>query len=100
MKLTSIIFTTLLAVASIEGAPVTDPALGKRFCEGGSKLCHIINGVINGPSYKSPSFHGQCYLAGENCSAKRAADDAAEAIADHQVSRSNAKKKSAPYFGR
>ena len=61
MKVTSIIFTTLFAVASIESAAVSEPAP------------------------EAQSWHGVCYRAGEPCSKlKRAAEAAAEAIADPQ----------------
>ena len=61
MKVTNIIFTILLAIASIEGTAVADL------------------------EHKGPSWHGECYRAGEPCSKlKRAADAAAEATADGQ----------------
>lgn len=61
MKVTNIILTTLLAVTSIECTAVADP------------------------EHKDPSWHGECYRAGEPCSKlKRAADAAAEATADGQ----------------
>ena len=60
MKFTSITITTLLAVASVEGAAIANPAS------------------------EVPSWRGYCYRAGEPCSKlKRAAEAAAEAIAGH-----------------
>ena len=61
MKFTSIISTTFLAFAFIEGAAIANPAP------------------------EAPSRYGVCYQAGESCSKlKRAAEAAAEAIADPQ----------------
>ena len=61
MKITNLIFTTFFAAASVECTAVADP----------------------GP--KPPAWHGYCYRPGESCSKlKRAADAAAEAIADGQ----------------
>ena len=62
MKFTNVIFTTLLAVASIECTAIADPE----------------------PKHRS--WHGECYRAGETCSKlKRAADVAAEATVDGQL---------------
>lgn len=59
MKLTSILFTTLFAVAFVEGAAIADPA--------------------------PEAARGFCYRSGEACSRlKRAAEAAAEAIPDPQ----------------
>ncbi len=59
MKLTYLIFTTILTVASVEGAAVANPD----------------------PS--GGAWHGYCYRAGQTCSKlKRATEAAAEAIAD------------------
>lgn len=64
MKIERIIFTTLLAIASIECGAVADPD----------------------PHYNIPSWHGYCYKPGETCSKlKRAAEAAAEATADGQI---------------
>ena len=61
MKVISIIFTTLFAIASIECAAVADQ------------------------DYEAPSWHGYCYKPGGTCSKlKRAAEAAAEATADGQ----------------
>ena len=62
MKLMSIIFTTLLTAACVEGTAVADPNRDH-----------------------TPWVDGQCYHAGEPCSKlKRAAEAAAEATADTQ----------------
>lgn len=59
MKFSSIIFTTLVAVAFVEGAAIANPA--------------------------PQAEHGFCYRRGEPCSKlKRAAEAAAEAITDPQ----------------
>ena len=61
MKYTTIIFTTLLAVASVEATAVADPAPNRH------------------------AWNGMCYRAGEYCAKlKRAADAAAEVIAGPQ----------------
>ncbi|KAL9138660.1 MAG: hypothetical protein Q9175_000096 [Cornicularia normoerica] len=61
MKFTSIIFTTLLAMTSVEAAAIANPAP------------------------EAQSYHGYCYRPGEPCAKlKRAAEAAAEAIADPQ----------------
>ena len=61
MKFTSIIFTTLLAVASVKGVAIADPVS------------------------EAQSYHSFCYKPGEPCSKlKRAAEAAAEAIAGPQ----------------
>ena len=62
MKFTSIIFTTLLAIASVKGAAIADPVS------------------------EAQSYHSFCYKTGEACSRlKRAAEAAAEAIAGPQT---------------
>ena len=90
MKSTSIIFTTLLAIASVKGAATADPApeaqTYRALCHQPGEPCSMLKRAaeaaaeaIAGPQ----SCDGECYRAGEVCSkVKRDALALAEATAE------------------
>lgn len=88
MKLTSIVFTTLVAVAVVEGAAIADPApeVAQGFCQRSGEACSRLKRAAEAAAEAIPdpqSCHGFCYRPGEACSkAKRDALALAEATAE------------------
>ena len=90
MKLKSIIFTLLLAIASVGGAAIADPAHeamnSREYCYRTGGPCSILKRAAEAAAEaiaEAQSCDGFCYRAGEPCSkARRDALALAEATAE------------------
>ncbi len=92
MKSTSIIFTTLLAIASVKGAAIAAPApeaqTYRALCHQPGEPCSVLKRAAEAAAEAiaaadPQSCDGQCYRAGEPCvKAKRDALALAEATAE------------------
>ena len=97
MKITSIIYSALLAVAAAEAAPAPNAAAeANRFCQRRGEVCSKLKRAADAaaealalpePSADALPAHHFCYRPGEVCSkAKRDALALAEAVAEAHAS--------------